>query len=327
MDGYYEFSKLSPGVYTIFVDPPDWSSAGMTHINNIAVYDGKITTRTFILNEGATLAGLVTVEGVPLSTEAAKVDLYWTSNDRDVCESTGINGPWQSSGTYAFYNLEASTFAYYVRATRTGINKAGEVKPVSISTTVPNAQDFYLLSAVSAISGTITNNTELPPETMYYMYAIDPSSIPVYRSGVLAWPLQGAINQRYGPTSQTGFINDAYNFHNGIDIDANIGDPIKSAGDGVVKAIGNDGKYAYGKWVAIDHQNGLITLYGHFSGYAVSVGQKVKAGQVIGYAGNTGFSTGPHLHFTVYAANTFSVQDKWYGLLPLGGSINPMNYL
>jgi len=156
---------------------------------------------------------------------------------------------------------------------------------------------------------------------------IDPSSIPVYRSGVLAWPLQGAINQRYGPTSQTGFINDAYNFHNGIDIDANIGDPIKSAGDGVVKAIGNDGKYAYGKWVAIDHQNGLITLYGHFSGYAVSVGQKVKAGQVIGYAGNTGFSTGPHLHFTVYAANTFSVQDKWYGLLPLGGSINPMNYL
>jgi murein DD-endopeptidase MepM/ murein hydrolase activator NlpD len=156
---------------------------------------------------------------------------------------------------------------------------------------------------------------------------IDPNSIPAYRSGVLAWPLKGAINQGYGPTSQTGFINDAYNFHNGIDIDANIGDPIKSAGDGVVKAIGNDGKYAYGKWVAIDHQNGLITLYGHFSGYAVSVGQKVKAGQIIGYAGNTGFSTGPHLHFTVYAANTFSVQDKWYGLLPLGGSINPMSYL
>jgi murein DD-endopeptidase MepM/ murein hydrolase activator NlpD len=156
---------------------------------------------------------------------------------------------------------------------------------------------------------------------------IDPNSIPGYRSGVLAWPLKGAINQGYGPTSQTGFINDAYNFHNGIDIDANIGDPIKSAGDGVVKAIGNDGKYAYGKWVAIDHQNGLITLYGHFSAYAVSVGQKVKAGQVIGYIGMTGFTTGPHLHFTVYAANTFSVQDKWYGLLPLGGSINPMSYL
>jgi murein DD-endopeptidase MepM/ murein hydrolase activator NlpD len=156
---------------------------------------------------------------------------------------------------------------------------------------------------------------------------IDPSSIPGFHSGVLSWPIKGAINQGYGPTSVTGFINDSYNFHNGIDIDANIGDPVKSAGDGVVKAIGNDGKYAYGKWIAIDHQNGLVTLYGHFSGYAVSVGQKVKAGQVIGYAGNTGFSTGPHVHFTVYAASTFSVQDKWYGLLPLGGSINPMNYL
>lgn len=156
---------------------------------------------------------------------------------------------------------------------------------------------------------------------------IDPSSIPGFRSGVLAWPLSGAINQGYGPTSQTGFINDAYNFHNGIDIDGNIGDAVKSAGDGVVKAIGDDGKYAYGKWVAVDHQNGLITLYGHFSGYAVSVGQKVKTGQVIGYVGMTGFTTGPHLHFTVYAASTFSVQSKWYGLLPLGGSINPMSYL
>ncbi len=156
---------------------------------------------------------------------------------------------------------------------------------------------------------------------------IDPNSIPGYRSGVLSWPIKGTITQKYGPTSQTGFVNNVYNFHNGIDIDADLGDPVKAAGDGVVKARGDNGKYAYGKWVAIDHKNGLITLYAHFSGYAVSVGQAVKAGQVIGYAGSTGFSTGTHLHFTVYAANTFSVESKWYGLLPLGGSINPMSYL
>jgi len=156
---------------------------------------------------------------------------------------------------------------------------------------------------------------------------IDPGSIPGFRSGVLAWPLKGILTQKYGPTSQTGFINNVYNFHNGIDIDANVGDAVRSAGDGIVKAIGNNGKYAYGKWIAIDHQNGLITLYAHFSGYAVSVGQKVKTGQVIGYAGNTGFSTGAHLHFTVYAETTFTTEQKWYGLLPLGGSINPMNYL
>jgi murein DD-endopeptidase MepM/ murein hydrolase activator NlpD len=156
---------------------------------------------------------------------------------------------------------------------------------------------------------------------------IDPNSIPSFKAGVLAWPLQGSLTQKYGPTSETGFINEAYKFHNGIDIGADVGDPVRTAGDGIVKALGNNGKYAYGKWIAIDHQNGLITLYAHFSGYAVKAGQTVKAGQIIGYAGNTGFSTGPHLHFTVYAATTFSTEQKWYGLLPLGGSINPMNYL
>jgi murein DD-endopeptidase MepM/ murein hydrolase activator NlpD len=156
---------------------------------------------------------------------------------------------------------------------------------------------------------------------------IDPNSIPGSRQGLFAWPLKSYVTQKYGPTSQTGFVNSVYNFHNGIDIEADIGDPVRAPLEGVVKARGDNGKYAYGKWIAIDHENGLITLYGHFSSYAVSVGQQVKTGQVIGYAGNTGFSTGPHLHFTVYSTNTFSVEEKWYGLLPLGGSINPMNYL
>jgi len=156
---------------------------------------------------------------------------------------------------------------------------------------------------------------------------VNPNSLPGSHSGLLLRPVSGSITQGYGATSQTGFVNDVYNFHNGVDFAVKSGTPVKAADSGVVKAIGDNGRYAYGKWIAIDHQNGLITLYGHFSGYAVSVGQKVARGQTIGYSGNTGFSTGPHLHFTVYAANTFSVESKWYGLLPLGGSVNPMNYL
>ncbi|MFH0852181.1 MAG: peptidoglycan DD-metalloendopeptidase family protein [bacterium] len=156
---------------------------------------------------------------------------------------------------------------------------------------------------------------------------VNPNSLPGSHSGLLLWPVSGSISQGYGATSQTGFINSAYSFHNGVDFAVKSGTPVKAADSGVVKAMGDNGKYAYGKWIAIDHQNGLITLYAHFSGYAVSVGQKVTRGQTIGYSGNTGFSTGPHLHFTVYATNTFSVESKWYGLLPLGGSVNPMNYL
>ncbi|MDP3004050.1 MAG: peptidoglycan DD-metalloendopeptidase family protein [Candidatus Azambacteria bacterium] len=151
--------------------------------------------------------------------------------------------------------------------------------------------------------------------------------VPPPRPGALAWPLLGRITQGYGPTSITGFYNDAYKFHNGIDLAAYYGAPIRAALDGVVAASGDNGKYAYGQWLAIRHSNGLTTLYAHFSIKAVSVGQAVSQGQIIGYEGSTGFVTGPHLHFTVYSTNTFKVEKRWFGLLPLGGSVNPFDYL
>lgn len=156
---------------------------------------------------------------------------------------------------------------------------------------------------------------------------IDPAKVPGVKKGLFSWPAEGVITQGYGSTSITGFKNPVYSFHNGIDIAASTGTPIKSPYDGKVVASGTNGKYAYGNWIAIDHQNGLTTLYGHLSAKKVAVGNVVKKGQVIGYMGSTGFSTGPHLHFTVYASNTFSTTSKWYGLLPSGGSLNPMNYL
>ena len=151
--------------------------------------------------------------------------------------------------------------------------------------------------------------------------------VPPPRPGALAWPLLGRITQGYGPTSITGFYNDAYKFHNGIDLAAYYGAPIRAALDGVVAASGDNGKYAYGEWLAVRHSNGLTTLYTHLSAKAASVGQAVSQGQIIGYEGSTGFVTGPHLHFTVYSTNTFKVEKRWFGLLPLGGSINPFDYL
>lgn len=158
-------------------------------------------------------------------------------------------------------------------------------------------------------------------------YTIDQSTIPAARKGLLDWPANGRLSQGYGSTSETGFVNDYYTFHNGIDIAASIGTPIYAAKDGRVVARGDNGNYAYGKWVAIDHGNGLTTLYAHLSLQSVSSGSSVKSGQKIGYMGSTGFSTGSHLHFTVYATNTFQTKERWYGLLPLGASINPFNYL
>jgi len=156
---------------------------------------------------------------------------------------------------------------------------------------------------------------------------ISPGSVPGAQSEILAWPLSGyRISQKYGPTSITGFINNAYKFHNGIDIAAPEGTPVKAADDGVVVGTGNS-SYAYGQWIAIKHYNGLTTLYGHFSYINVTAGQTIKKNDIIGRVGETGFATGPHLHFTVYATSTFSISSKWFGLLPMGGSLNPLDYL
>jgi murein DD-endopeptidase MepM/ murein hydrolase activator NlpD len=85
--------------------------------------------------------------------------------------------------------------------------------------------------------------------------------------------------------------------HPGIDIAAGTGTPIKAAAGGLALVAGYSG--GYGNLIVIDHGNGIATAYAHQSSLAASVGQQVGQGQVIGYVGSTGFSTGPHLHFEV----------------------------
>jgi murein DD-endopeptidase MepM/ murein hydrolase activator NlpD len=85
--------------------------------------------------------------------------------------------------------------------------------------------------------------------------------------------------------------------HNGIDFEADIGDPVRSAGNGLIKFAG--WKAGFGNVVEIDHQNGYVTLYAHNSAFVVKEGDIVRAGQVVAKAGSTGRSTGPHVHFEV----------------------------
>lgn len=156
--------------------------------------------------------------------------------------------------------------------------------------------------------------------------AIDPNSIPSERSGVLKWPLDNIfITQYFGKTSSSKRLY-VSGTHNGIDFRAVTGTPVRAALSGTIQATGNT-DYAskrtgsiqyqntsarncesYGKWVLIRHANGLSTLYAHLSVVSVDAGDTVITGDKIGYSGNTGYSTGPHLHLTVFASQGVRVE-------------------
>lgn len=143
--------------------------------------------------------------------------------------------------------------------------------------------------------------------------AIDPKSIPPAGKGVLVWPLDDIfITQRFGKTADAKRLY-VSGSHNGVDFRAAPGTPIKAAGNGTVTAAGDTDRAcagaSYGKWVLIKHGNGLSTLYAHLSLIKVTAGQTVGADQIIGYSGNTGYTTGPHLHLTVFATQGMRVEE------------------
>jgi len=175
-------------------------------------------------------------------------------------------------------------------------------------------------------------------------YTSDPSRIPPAGKGILRWPLDAIkITQYFGNTAfaQSGAYNGQG--HNGVDFRASVATPVKSSLSGIVQASGNTdqfpGCYSYGKWILVRHGNGLSTLYAHLSHITVNEGQQVSTGETIGLSGNTGYSTGPHLHFTVYESSGVQIlrlgdirtrtncANARIPVAPLRAYLNPLDYL
>ncbi|HUP37060.1 MAG TPA: M23 family metallopeptidase [Candidatus Limnocylindria bacterium] len=109
------------------------------------------------------------------------------------------------------------------------------------------------------------------------------------------WPVRGPVNSDYGQRRSPWAPNSE--FHSGIDIGARVGTPVKAPAPGVVIFAGQQADY--GVTLVIDHGNNTRSLYGHLSRLAVAVGQPVKRGDLVALTGNTGRSSGPHLHYEI----------------------------
>ena len=175
--------------------------------------------------------------------------------------------------------------------------------------------------------------------------AINPSQITPAGKGVLRYPVESVIvTQYFGYTKYARNVGYNGKGHNGKDLGIHDGTPIKAALAGTIAGTGNTdavrGCYSFGKWVLVKHANGLDTLYAHLSQVSVSQGQTVSTGQLLGYSGETGYATGPHLHFGVYVGSAVKIMrlgdasnkktpcsGAMMPIAPLGAYLNPMSYL
>ena len=126
--------------------------------------------------------------------------------------------------------------------------------------------------------------------------------IPKTLGRLFSWPLDKVvITQLFGKTSASARLY-VSGTHNGVDFGTKIGTPVKALAEGVISGAGDTDLTckgaSFGRWILIKFDNGLAATYGHLSVISVTEGQKVAAGDIIGYSGNTGYSTGPHLHIS-----------------------------
>lgn len=181
------------------------------------------------------------------------------------------------------------------------VSRSGIERPM-IGATVPSMRAGADLGAVAGKMNTISYSLQTSETNLKEMYAILKDRYDSMMTSPSGVPAEGEFSSYYG--ARWGRL------HAGVDIANDIGTPIVATAAGVVASSGWSGGYGY--CVTIDHGNGMKTLYGHCSELLVSAGTRVKKGQVIALMGNTGRSTGPHVHYEVHID---------------GVAVNPVSYL
>jgi murein DD-endopeptidase MepM/ murein hydrolase activator NlpD len=220
-----------------------------------------------------------------------------------------------ASEVSALYGLTTSKLAIPMgkltdihRGKSSGVADSIATAPLKSSADGSDENYYKSLDAFNALRNTAMNGLAIRPLSNLSSRGYSSNDLFGSGSGDLAsyvptlWPIMGPITSSFGQREDPILGNGEGEFHTGIDISAPNGVPIRATGDGVVQTAEMSG--GYGREVVIDHGHGVETVYGHMSGFAVVAGQTVLRGQVIGYVGHSGRTTGSHLHYEVRIRNT-----------------------
>jgi murein DD-endopeptidase MepM/ murein hydrolase activator NlpD len=160
--------------------------------------------------------------------------------------------------------------------------------------------DQLLTLRSSAMSGEISHGMDLSNRFPAALGGIVSAGYANAEYAPSLWPVQGVVTSSFG--ARLDPFNNEGAFHSGIDIATPQGDAVRAPADGTVLKAGMG--TGYGREVIIDHGHGIQTLYAHLSGFAVVSGQDIRRGDILGYVGSSGHSTGPHLHYEVRIHDT-----------------------
>lgn len=151
-----------------------------------------------------------------------------------------------------------------------------------------------------------------------FSYITARMTLPDYDPGDFYRPVAGRVTSLYGYRAMFGRV------HKGIDLALNIGDPVRAALPGIVAKVGYD-NFGYGHYVVVIHKNGVETRYAHLQQPKASPGDRLNAGDILGLGGNTGNSTGPHLHFEVrYNGNAIDPASIFDSLIKGDNTLSPL---
>lgn len=267
---------------------PSATAADKQDTFTVAVTDGKggtanVAVTVSILAAAVNHAPTAKVSVGSPNSSTGKVTGTVTGTDTDGDKLTYTVATKAAKGTAT---INAATGAFSYTPTGSARSKAG-----ASSASASDKQDTFTVTVSDGRGGTVNVAVKV---------AVQPAA------KALAWPLKGAItlNQTWANPHQI-YTNLGQKGHNGLDLKASLKTPVYAAADGVVKFEGwgqNNGWLgeAAGISVLITHSSlGIVTGYAHLSSTVINVGQTVKQGQLIGYSGDTGLKTGPHLHFEV----------------------------